>query len=143
MVPIILIVVVAVGIAWPLLRQRGLVPGLPGRASSDAVPADGPGGVAAPRVREELCPHCSRLNPPGAVKCVECAGEMPVDSIKKLWDDTGKQELIREGVQCGALLIAMIVAMVLSYNVSTTGKLVVLLVTVAGLAWRFLRVIHD
>jgi hypothetical protein len=133
MLPALLILVVAVGIAWPLLRQK--------RTAATA-PAAGPLPVGVGHV-EELCPHCSRLNPPGREICIECGQQMPVERFGRLFEGSEKQELIREGIQCGILFLAMLFAMILSYNLPVTGKIVVLLVTICALTWRFMRSIHD
>ena len=68
---------------------------------------------------------------------------MPVEKFGRLFEGSEKQELIREGVQCGILFIAMLLAMLLSYNLPMMGKLVVLLGTICALTWRFLRSIHQ
>lgn len=141
MLAVVLVSLVAVGIAWPFLRERGLVPNLPGMPRRGEAPEEGTQSTV--RAREELCPYCSRLNPAGAAKCVDCNSEMPVADFRHLWDNNGKQELVREGVQCGVLLGVMVLAMALSYNLPLMGKLLVLLVTIAGLAYRFWRTIQE
>lgn len=73
---------------------------------------------------------------------MDCNAQMPVSDFKHLWEGNDKQELLREGVQCGVLMAVMLVAMALSYNLPLMGKLVVLLATIAGLAYRFMKVIQ-
>jgi hypothetical protein len=139
MLPALLVLAVVVGIAWPLLfRRKALIR----KTAPQPAPAGGPPGVGVGHV-EELCPHCARLNPPGRETCFECGQQMPVERIGRLFEGSEKQELIREGIQCGILFIAMLIAMALSYNLPVMGKIVVLLVTVCALTWRFMRSIHD
>jgi hypothetical protein len=144
MLAYVVVAVVAVFVAYPFLQKRGMVPELPflggrigGGENAETVEAGALGHT------EVLCPYCSQMNSGSAVKCVECGSQMPVDSIKNLWDGNAKQEVIKEGIQCGVVFVVMLTAMALSYNLPTTGKLVVLLATFAGLAWRFLKVIQD
>ncbi len=145
MLAYIMLAIVAVFVAYPFLQRKGMVPELPflgGRANS----GDGSGaGVATsePGHTEVLCPYCSQMNPGSSVKCVECGAQMPVDNIRNLWDGNGKQEIVREAIQCGVVFAIMLTAMALSYNLPTMGKIVVLVATFAGLAWRFLKVIQD
>ena len=139
MLPALLVLAVAVGIAWPLLfRRKALIR----KTTPEPVPAGGPSGVGVGHA-EELCPYCARLNPPGREICIECGQQMPVEKIASLFEGSEKQELIREGIQCGILFLAMVAAMALSYNLPVTGKLVVLLITICALAWRFLRAIYS
>jgi hypothetical protein len=139
MLPALLVLAVAVGIAWPLFfRHKALVQ----KTAPTPAPAGGPTPVGVGHA-EELCPYCARLNPPGREVCVECGQKMPVERIGSLFEGSEKQALIREGVQCGILFVAMLIAMVLSYNLPVTGKLVVLLITICALAWRFLRAIYS
>src|SRR5262245_29701547 len=145
MLPVLLVLVVAVGISWPYLKQRGLIPEkvlnlLPSRPVTpiaETVPATAPrqGGSST----ESICPYCSRLNPAHTAHCIECGGQMPVDRLSSLWEGADKQELIMEGIQCGVLLLLMIGAMVLSYNLPGYGKIAVLMLTVGALGYRFSR----
>jgi uncharacterized protein (DUF983 family) len=151
--PILLIMVVAVGIAWPFLKQRGLIPEkvlnlLPSRPAAPVADSVGAEGVPAVPVRrgsstESLCPYCSRLNPAFTTHCVECGGQMPVDKLSSLWEGADKQQLKFEAFQCGGLLLLMVLAMLLSYNLDTWGKIVLLLVTVGALAFRLMKVIQG
>lgn len=138
----ILVVAVVVGIAWPVLRERGL----PARFGAVPKPAavEAVDEAATPLYqREELCTHCGHVNPGGRSTCSECGGAMLVDKLSDLWKGKEKESLIREGVQCGILFALMLIAMALSHNLPLTGKLVVLVVTFAGLAWRFLRGVQE
>lgn len=151
--PVLLILVVSVGIAWPFLKQRGLIPEkvlnlLPSRPVSPVTDPVGAEGIAAAPVQrgsstESLCPYCSRLNPAFTSHCVECGGQMPVDKLSSLWEGADKQQLKFEAFQCGALLLLMILAMLLSYNLDTWGKIALLLVTVGALAYRMMKVIQG
>jgi hypothetical protein len=149
MLPFLMVLGVAVGVAYPFLwGKRGF---LKKRTDADVTVADAmtaaEGAVTptTPRVstREELCPQCSRLNPPGRKTCIECSGPMPVEDISSLWEGAQKEELIREGIQSGILFVAMLIAMALAYNLPLMGKLVILIITIAALSWRFLRAISD
>jgi hypothetical protein len=150
--PILLIGVVAVGIAWPFLKQRGLIPEkvlnlLPSRPGPAAVETLGAEAIAAPVRRgsatESLCPYCSRLNPAYTTHCVDCGGQLPVDKLSNLWEGADKQQLKFEAFQCGGLLLLMVLAMVLSYNMDAWGKIAVLLITVGALGYRFMRFIQG
>lgn len=149
-VTVLLVLGVAVGIAYPFLwGKRGV---LIKNTNSDSTAIDGApptpqtqeASIVRPAaVREELCPQCSRLNPPGRKLCIECSGPMPVESVSRLWEGANKEELIREGVTSGILFLMMLIAMILAYNVPLMGKLVILLVTIGALSWRLLRAISD
>jgi hypothetical protein len=153
--PVVLVLVVAVGIAWPFLKQRGLIPEkvlnlLPSRPgvpvgdtiATETVPATAPvrhGGSST----ESICPYCSRLNAAYTTHCRECGGQLPVDRLSSLWEGADKQQLLFESLQCGGLLLLMVVAMVLSYNLDTWGKIAVLLVTVSALGYRLFKCLNG
>jgi hypothetical protein len=133
----LLVMVVAAGIAWPFVHKRLL--------EREAEPAlEGAGGSAA-RVghQEELCASCSQMNPPGRKLCIECGAQMPVNDVALLFEGSNKEDLIREGVQSGIILVGMIIAMVLASFLPTVGKLVILLATIGILGYRLLKVIQD
>lgn len=136
----ILVVAVAIGIAWPVLRDRGLLTRIGVAPKSAQAPDDKNDGLYR---REELCHQCSRVNPAGRKTCFECGAVMPVENVKDLWQGSEKEGLIREAIQCAILLAVMLVAMGLSYNLPLTGKLIVLTLTIAGLSWRLLRVVQE
>ena len=139
MLPILLMLAVAAGIAWPFVSKR--------LALQQAVEAEtaAENQVIPPtiRAREELCPSCSRLNPPNRQLCVECGAQMPVNDVKHIFDGANKDDLLREGVQSGLLLLGMIIAMTLASFLPVGGKLVILLLTVAALGYRLMHSIQS
>lgn len=144
MLAFLLVTGVVVGIVYPFVwGKSGL---LARRASEEATAALATARAEAAlqqAKRGELCPHCSTLNPVGRKLCVECAGPMPVDNLSRLMEGANKEELMREGIQSGLLLLAMVLAMVLANGLPMWGKLFILVGTVAALSYRFLKTLSD
>jgi hypothetical protein len=140
----LLLLCIAAGAGFPflqnyLVQRRALVNDIsPSDTTEIAIPWS-----RASRPREELCPHCSRLNPPSQDHCVDCGGLMPVASFGGIWAGDNRDDLIREGVQAGSLLAAMLILMALANFLPTVGKVAVLLLTVAALGYRFFRVLVN
>lgn len=149
MLAILLMVAVAAGIAWPFVSARLAA----NRAAASTEPVFEGAGVApgvTPRPRgsaysdkEELCPSCARLNPPGRSLCIDCGAQMPVNDIRRVFENADRDDLIREGVQSGALLIGMVIAMALANFLPTGGKILILVATIAFLGWRTLKAIQN
>ena len=144
-----LIAVVAVGIAWPYLSKQRALPWRSSQATGGSAAAAGwttePAVVNnnGPAVHDELCPQCGKVNVAGVRKCIDCGGMMLTDGMSALIKNSDREELIREGLQAGLLLIAMIIAMAVASWLPTAGKLAVVIVTVAVLAYRVLHAISD
>lgn len=141
MLAIFLIAAVAVGIAWPYLSKRRALPWQSGRETG-LTPEPAVAGVGT-SVHDELCPQCGKVNTAGVRTCVDCGGLMLTDSVSGLLKNSDREELIREGMQAGLLLVAMIIAMAVASWLPTAGKLAILIVTIALLAYRFLHAISD
>jgi len=143
MLAVLLMMGVAVGIAYPYIRNymasRQPVLAADGELAAEAVVAE---PSRAP-LREELCPQCSRMNPPGAIRCFECGGEMAVTNFRKLFAGADQDDLLREGLQAGGLLLTMLLAMALANFLPIGGKLLLLVLTIAALGYRFTRVISN
>ncbi len=144
MIAVLLMLVVAAGIAYPFgqkwLAQRHLAT-LP--VSEEPVEV-----VSTPESRraafhEELCPSCSRLNPPDTKNCIECGQPMPVTNVKKLFVGTNQDDLIREGIQGGILLVLMLIAMAVANFLPIGGKIFILLLTIGALGYRFSRALTS
>jgi hypothetical protein len=152
MLAVFLVLVAAVAIAWPFLKERGWIPepvlALPEKIKSrlpqrpvaeDAAAVEIPVGSQ----RESLCPYCSRLNPPHTSHCVDCGNLLPVENLSSLWRGEEKNRIIQEGIQIGAILLLIIAAMVISNNLATSGKITILMLTVGALSYRVFRFIQG
>ncbi len=149
--PILLFAGVAAGVAWPFLAgKRGLL-----KPKSDALgPTPAVAGattVGRPATsaghREQLCSQCGKVNGPGRRLCVDCNGELPFEDVRQgfsaLWQGKDRDELIREGVQLGALALVTLIAVMLSGFLSPAGKLLVMIGVLALLLWRSWNRITD
>ena len=139
MIAILLMLCVAAGIAYPFV-QKSL--GLRREPETlDAAETATTARIAASR--EELCPSCSRLNPAERRTCIECGAAMPVASFNKLFAGTNQEDLLREGVQAGVLLAVMLLAMAIASFLPIGGKILLMLLTVTALGYRFFRVLVN
>ena len=68
---------------------------------------------------------------------------MPVTNVVSLWTGSEHDNLLREGIQAGALLAAMLLAMALANFLPVPGKILILLLTVCALGYRFMRVLYN
>lgn len=147
MLSAILIVLVVIGIAWPFLEKRGLLPAPMVRAVDGGLqrlhlrPARSADGIEElpTTTREQLCPQCTSLNPAGRSRCTECNAPLQVIGISEVMQSAGKEELMAEAIQSSALLLMMFFAMALTNNLPLWGKGVVLTATIGILAFRFLK----
>lgn len=145
MLAALIILGVVAGIAWPYLKGHRALPWR-GRNAMVAVAAaaeEDPEEAHFREARGELCPHCSKLNAAGKVICVDCGGKMAVDNVSSLFQDTDREELMREGIQVGLLFLGMLLAVALASWLPMAGKLVVVMATFALLSYRFLHAISD
>ncbi len=130
LISVILMIGIAAGIAWPLLKRQRVTP-----AETE--------GTAAPvqphRTAEQLCPHCSIMNAPSRTVCYECGSALPLDNFSGLLGGVDKQETIRELTQAGLFLAGMIVLMLLSNWLPTPGKIAIIMGTLGLLSYRFYR----
>lgn len=152
MFALVLVIVVAVGIAWPFLRRRGLIPApvegvldnlrqrLPLPAPQTA-PVSGPAGPIGHT--EQLCPQCTALNRAGVEKCIECGAPLLVETITELWNGDKRQEMVQEAIVCGILLSLLLLAMFLSNNLPVWGKTVVIFGAIIALVVRFIKSIGE
>jgi hypothetical protein len=152
MFAIVLIVIVAVGIAWPFLRRGGLIPAPIDGALQNVrerlhFPTQRPAPVGGPNTptghTEQLCPQCTSLNPAGLEKCQECGAPLLASNISDLWSGPKREEMIQEGIVCALLLGLLILAMVLSQNLPPMGKTFIILGTIGALTFRFVRSIGE
>jgi hypothetical protein len=144
MLAVILMACVSGAIAYPFVQKRLLLLKAPAAPVEVIEGEEAPAAATAPAVaREELCPHCSRLNPVGRRICVECGGAMPVVNMSQFWQSFGNEELIREGVQAGVLLLGMVIAMLLANFLPPAGKTVILLLTIGALGYRLMHALHN
>jgi hypothetical protein len=146
MLSAILVGLVIIGVAWPYLERRGLIPAPVNRVVTDGLErlhlrparqASGDGLVAT--TREQLCPQCTSLNTAGRTRCFECNAPLSVLGINEVMQTAGKEELVGEAVQAGLLLVIMFVAMALANNLPLWGKGLVITATIGVLAFRFLK----
>ena len=130
---VILIVGIAVGIAWPLIQRR--------RTVSVEIET----GTSVPPVEQEhrrleqICPHCSIMNASSRTVCRECGSTLPLESFSGLLGGTDKQETIRELTQAGFFLLGMIVVMFVSSWLPMPGKIAILVGTLSLLCFRFYK----
>ena len=144
MIAAILILCVVAGIAYPYVHQviRARRPDV----NAESAPPDDyallhPGAVSTER--DELCPQCSRVNPAHQRICLECGCHMPVSGIANLLESVEQEDLVREGIQAGSLLVVMLIAMTLANFLPMPGKIFILLLTVIALGYRFMRVLSN
>ncbi|MBC8102802.1 MAG: hypothetical protein H7Z41_09470 [Cytophagales bacterium] len=136
---ILVIIAIAAGIVWPLFRQRQTDP-VPLPLDGDAVLRQSEVAVAKPvaggqRTLEQLCPHCSSMNSASRTICRECENPLPVQSFSGFLG-ANKQETIRELTQAGLLLTGMILIIVLSGWLPPSGKIALIVGTLALLGFR-------
>jgi|GEM_PF-5992861 hypothetical protein len=114
---------------------------------SNVLPADaaavGHPAEAIRKPHEELCPHCGRLNPVGREICADCGQKLPLESVKTLFQGKERQEILQEALKFGLLLVAVSVLVAISNFIPTTGRVLIILATIAFLIWRFLAKITD
>lgn len=152
MFAIVLVLIASVGIAWPFLRRRGLIPApvegvfqnvrqrLP-LPTPQPVPETGP--VAPVGHTEQLCPQCTSLNRAGVEKCQECGAPLLAEKITDIWSGDKKAEIIQEGIICGILLGAILLAMLLSHTLPVWGKTIIILGAIIAVTVRFIRNIGE
>ena len=152
MLAIVLVIVAAVGIAWPFLKRRGLIPApvegalqnvrqrLP-LPQPQTAPVGGPGSPVGHT--EQLCPQCTALNRGGLEKCQECGASLLVEKITDIWAGDKKNEIVQEAIICGVLLGILLLAMFLSHNLPVWGKTAVIFGAIVALTVRFVRNIGE
>jgi len=152
---ILLFIGVAAGVAWPflagkrnLIKNRGEVLEPAGVAAAatagGAVMAESPAKAGH---REQLCPQCGKVNGAGRRLCVDCNGELPFEDVREgiaaLWQGKDREELIRESIQMGLLLLATVIAVAISGFLSPAWKIVVMLVALSAMIFRMWHRITD
>lgn len=125
---IVLMVSIAAGIVWPMLKRQRVLP-------AEMVTAPQP----AARTIEQLCPHCSIMNAPNRTVCYECGSALPLDNLSGLLGGADKQETIRELTQAGLFLAGMVVVMMVSNWLPVSGKIAVMIGTLGLLSFRFYK----
>lgn len=143
MFAVLLIICVSVGIAYPFARNFWEERRAENAAEASLEASQTSVMTRPAATREELCPNCSRLNSASASNCVECGATMPVTNVASLWTGSEHDNLLREGIQAGALLAAMLLAMALANFLPVPGKILILLLTVCALGYRFMRVLYN
>jgi len=135
---ILLIAGIAAGITWPLLQRRRLQ-----SAAGVAEPVTVAAGTAAVPRSEQLCPYCSKMNPPSRTVCDDCGNALPVNNLAAIFEGVDREAALRELKQGAVLFGAMIVAMCLSNWMTTPWKIAILMVTFGLLAYRLHRSLID
>lgn len=152
MLAIVLVIVAAVGIAWPFLKRRGLIPAPVTDALANVrarlpLPQPQTAPVSGPTMptghTEQLCPQCTALNRGGLEKCQECGASLLVEKITDIWAGDKKSELIQEGIICAVLLGILLLAMIISHNLPVWGKTVIILGAIVALTVRFVKSIGE
>jgi hypothetical protein len=152
MFAIVLVIVAAVGIAWPFLKKRGLIPAPIEGALQNVrqrlhLPTPQTAPVSGPTTpvghTEQLCPQCTSLNRAGVEKCVECGAPLLAEKITDLWAGDKRNGIIEEAIICGVLLGILLLAMALSYSLPVWGKTVVILGAIIILTIRFIKSIGE
>jgi hypothetical protein len=151
---ILLLVGVAAGIAWPFLAgKRGLVRRR-GEVALESAGVVGDGAAVTTAEipvrtghREQLCPQCGKVNPAQRRLCVDCNGELPFQDVKEgitaLWQGKDREELVREGIQMGGLLVVLLIAVAISSFLSPAGKILVMLGALSAMLFRMWHKITD
>jgi hypothetical protein len=148
MFAIVLVIVAAVGIAWPFLKKRGLIPAPVEDALQNVrqrlrLPTPQTAPVSGPSTptghTEQLCPQCTALNRAGVEKCGECGAPLLAEKITDLWSGSKRNEVIEEAIICGVLLGIVLLAMALSHNLPVLGKMVIILCAILILTVRFVK----
>src|SRR5687768_6497242 len=126
---VVLMIAIAAGIVWPMIQRQRAVPA----ESETTTPA-----VQEQRALEQLCPHCSTMNASSRTTCRECGNTMPLENFSGLLG-ADKPEAIRELTQAGLLLVGMIIVMFISSWLPMSGKIAVIVGTLALLSYRLYK----
>lgn len=88
--------------------------------------------------KEELCPHCGKVNPAGRQLCLDCGQKLPVASVRTLLDGQEKEELKQDAIKFGITLVVVIVLLAVSNFIPLAARLMLIVAAIAFMIWRFL-----
>ena len=123
----------------------GTAPAAPGEEAAATAMSPAPAAGATASARERLCPHCGALNRGAAPHCTYCNLEMPSENLLTLLhgDDDNRGLLLRELARTLVPLLVVLVALTIASWMGPTVKILIIIVTLGGLGYRFLKSISP